>query len=285
LYSRNPAPGYLSYFEGADRLTDEFPRQYDLAILLDAGGPSQINRTLEKHQGRLAARPFVILDHHTTREPMPWTVTELVDDRFAATGELVAYLAEQYGWPINNDAANLLTPAILADTLGLTTKATTAGTVARVASLVRQGADLHGLNERRLAASALSPELLRLRAQLLLDAEWLLDDRLVVLTVSPEILKDYAKAYDPAALVFFDLQHVQGVQLVAVIKNYGTKIKLSMRANTPVADRIAEQFDGGGHPYAAAAAITGGDTMAVRAKVIELSKDLLPDAAIKHPHQ
>ncbi len=275
LYGQDPAPSYLSYFEGADRITDEFPDNYDLAVLVDTGGPSQINRTLEKYQGRLAARPFAILDHHTVREPLPFGAHEVIDPSFAATGQLIERIATVLKWKVSATAASLLVPAIMADTLGLTTTGTTAETVAAVARLVAQGANLHNINEARLAASALTPELLRLRAKLLLDAEWLLDDRLVVLTIDAATLKEYSKAYDPAALVFYDLQHVAGVQLVAAIKDYGAKVKLSMRSNAPIAGPIAMELGGGGHPHAAAAGLEAGSARHCRQRVIELAGKLL----------
>jgi nanoRNase/pAp phosphatase (c-di-AMP/oligoRNAs hydrolase) len=42
------------------------------------------------------------------------------------------------------------------------------------------------------------------------------------------------------------------VELVAVFKNYGTKINVPMRSTTGAAGPVAELLDGGGHPNAAA---------------------------------
>jgi phosphoesterase RecJ-like protein len=278
LYAKDPAPNYLSYFEGADRLTDEFPNHFDLTILVDAGGPTQIDRTLEKHQGALSSKPFVIIDHHSVRDALPFPTIDFIDNTAAATGEYLTQIATELNWPINAHAAALLTPAIMADTLGLTTTGTTAETIDAVALLVRAGANLSQLNDRRLAASALTPELLRLRAKLLLDAKFELDGRLVILDVSPDTLKTYSKDYDPAALVFFDLLHVKEVLLVAIIKDYGTKVKLSMRAKAPIAGRIAEQLGGGGHAHAAAAGLASGQVEHIRTTVRAMTKEYLADA-------
>lgn len=281
LYSKDPLPAYIDYFEGADRLVDELPKHFDFTILVDAGGPSQIGRTLEKYSGRLSAKPFVIIDHHASREPFPsgFTLTELIDDTAAATGQIVAAIAAALKWPISSTTASLIVPAIMADTLGLTNALTTADAIEVVAQMVRCGADMHTINQARLEAGALTPELLALRARMLSSIEFLLDGQLALLVIDPDTLKTYAKAYDPAALVFFDMQHVKGVKVAAAIKNYGTKVKLSLRANLPVAARVAETFGGGGHAHAAAAAIEAGDIGAIRTNVITtISKELAGDS-------
>src|SRR3954463_10950899 len=48
LYCRDEVPPYINYFPGVDRLVDELPNKYDLAILVDTGSAQQIGRTLEK---------------------------------------------------------------------------------------------------------------------------------------------------------------------------------------------------------------------------------------------
>jgi bifunctional oligoribonuclease and PAP phosphatase NrnA len=278
IYCQDEVPSYISYFEGADRVTDELPKKFDFTILVDTGGPQQIARTLEKHQSKLVAKPFVIIDHHGTREPLPFASIDIIDPAAAATGQLLVYIAGQLEWKINAEAAGLIVPAITADTLGMTTPNTTADTVQAVADMVRLGADLYALNQARLAAGALDPEILRLKGRLLQEVEFTLDGKLALLTVDPATLKEYAKRYDPAALVIYDMQHVRGVELAVVIRNYAPKIKLSLRANGPYAAPVAAAFGGGGHPQASGATIEAGQPGDIRAKVIDATKEVLANA-------
>ncbi len=283
LYCQDEVPPYINYFEGVDRLTDELPNKFDLAILVDTGGAQQVARTMEKHQGRLAAKPFVIIDHHATRTPLPFATIDIVDAQSAATGELLVKIATQLGWKLGAEAASLVVPAITADTLGLTTPSVRANTVHTVGTMVELGANLYELNQARLAAGAMDPDVLTLKGRLLQEVEFLLDGKLALLTVGPAILKDYAKRYDPAALVIYDMQHVRGVELAIVIRNYAPKLKLSLRANSPVAAPVAEAFGGGGHPQAAGATIETGQPEDIRAKVIEVTKEMLANAPVQHP--
>jgi phosphoesterase RecJ-like protein len=279
MYSKDDLPPYINYFEGADRLVEKFPNTYDVAILVDTGSPTQVDRTLEKHQGKLSSKPFVIIDHHGTRTPMPFATIDVIDPAAAATGELLVRVAGELGWPINAEAASYIVPAITADTLGLTTPNTSAATVQAVAEMVRLGANLYDLNRARLAAGAMDAEVLTLKGRLLQNVEFLLDGKLALLTVDPATLKEYAKRYDPAALVIYDMQHVRGVELAIVIRNYAPKLKLSLRANGPYAAPVAAAFDGGGHPQASGATIEAGQVEDVRAKIITVTKEVLANAA------
>ncbi|HSX02622.1 MAG TPA: DHH family phosphoesterase [Candidatus Saccharimonadia bacterium] len=279
LYCQDEVPPYINYFPGVDRLTDVLPNQFDLSILVDTGSPTQMQRTLEKHQGRLAAKPFVIIDHHGTRTPMPFAAIEVIDAQAAATGELLVRIAAELSWALNAEAASLVVPAIMSDTLGLATPSVTAATVQTVADMVRLGANLAAINDARLAAGALDPDVLQLKGRLLQQVEFLLDGRLALLMVDAPTLKEYAKRYDPSALVIYDMQHARGVQIAIVIRNYAPKLKLSLRANGPYAAPVAAEFGGGGHAQASGATIEAGQPDDIRAKVIAATQKVLDEAA------
>jgi phosphoesterase RecJ-like protein len=283
MYCQDPMPPYIDYFEGVDRISDDLPKKFDLTILVDTGGVQQIQRTLEKHQGRLAAKPFVIIDHHATREPLPFPTIDIIDPESAAAGELLVKISHQLGWTINAEAAGLIVAAIMSDTLGLTTPSTQPHTIHTVADMADLGADLYALNQARIEAGALDQDVFALKGKLLQQVEFLLDGKLALLTVDPATLKAYAKRYDPSALVIYDMQHVRGVELAVVIRDYHPKIKLSLRANSAVAAPVASEFGGGGHPQAAGATVEAGDPADIRAKVIAATEKALADETLQHP--
>jgi phosphoesterase RecJ-like protein len=280
LYSEDQLPPYINYFPGADRLDPIFPKQFDIAILVDCGSPSQITRTLEKHQGRLASKPFVIIDHHAARTAMPFPTIDLIVAEVGSTGELLVQLAEQLKWKLNADIASLVIPSIMADTLGLTTPNVTADTIETVAKMVRLGANLAELNKARLEAGAMDSDILTLKGKILQNVTYHCEGKLALVTIEPEDLKEYAKRYDPSALVIFDMQHVRGVEIAVVIRNYAPKLKLSFRSNRPLASDVAKGFDGGGHPQAAGATVEAGNPADVSAKVIAITTELLAHETI-----
>lgn len=287
MYCEDAVPNYISYFEGADRVLHDFPKAFDLTIIVDTGGPQSIGRTLEKYQGRLTKKPIAIIDHHPNREPMPFPLLEVIDPTATSTCDLLLAITEQTGWKVNAEAANLMVPGILADTRNLSIATVSARDFETMAKLIHLGADVHKAHEQYRAASKLEPELLELKGRLLMRAEFLADGKIAVVVVTPEELKKYAEIHDPADLVIYELQNAIGVQVGVVIRHYGgqsNKIKVSTRANIPVAAKACQDFGGGGHDRAAGCQINDTPIAEVKANFIKSLTGHISDyEAVQHP--
>lgn len=278
LYCRDQVPNYISYFEGADRVSDSFPDKFDLTIIVDTGGPQALSRTLEKYQGRLTKKPIAIIDHHPNRESLPFPTHEVIDKTSTSTCEVIITIAEQLNWAINRDAANLLVPGILADTRNLSIATVGAGTFRTMAKLIELGADVYKIHEDYRASDRLTIELLQLKGRLLSRIELYAEGKIALVAVTPEELKQYAELHDPADLIIYELQNALGVEVAVVMRHYGgeaNKIKISTRATMPVAAKACMDFGGGGHDRAAGCQIN--DTPLAEAKanfVTSLSKHI-----------
>ncbi len=280
MYCQDEVPPYIRILDGWDRVQHDLPNHFDFTILVDCGGPQQIQRTLDKHQSKLTAKPFLILDHHASRSPMPFETIDVIDPGSAATGELVVKISQEFGWDINVAAGMVIVPAIMADTLGLSTPTTTADTVQAVADMVKIGVDLTELRRRREIAEALEPEISNLKGQLLQRVEYAANGQIATVIVTPEELAKYADIHDPADLVSQEIRRIKGVKIAAVLRNYnssihGNKIKISMRANLPIAARAAQHFNGGGHAQAAGCTIEGRPVEDVKNELVEVITGLL----------
>jgi bifunctional oligoribonuclease and PAP phosphatase NrnA len=271
LYSyREPEP-YLRTLEGWDRVSQSFPKQFDLTILVDTGAPALIKSALEHHFTPLTSKPFVIIDHHTSRQPFGFEVIEIVTEAVAAS-ELITQLALDLEWPVNTLSANKLASALLSDSLGLTTSGTTSHSVAMLAELTARGANLHELYKAKREASALTPDLLHLKGKLLQSVEFHADGALAVAEITPDMVARYKDVAEPYTLILSEMQWTKAVELVAVFKNYGTKINVPLRSTTQAAAPIAEHFGGGGHPNAAAYRTK---TLNIRAEIEELERTFI----------
>jgi nanoRNase/pAp phosphatase (c-di-AMP/oligoRNAs hydrolase) len=83
------------------------------------------------------------------------------------------------------------------------------------------------------------------------------------------------------------MQWTKGVELVAVFKNYGTKINVPLRSTTGIANIIAERFDGGGHPNAAAYRCKGTEIRTEIDLLVKTCHDYFgekTDATTQHTH-
>ena len=265
---KEPEP-YLRGNEGWDRVSQSWPKQYDFTILVDTGSPALIKATLEHYHSELVSKPVVIIDHHyLSRTDFGFPTIDIIAQDCAAA-ETVTQICLDLGWPINEQAAAKLATAILSDSLNLTTPYTTAHSVEMLAELVRDGANLHNLYRQKRELSALSPELLHLKGQLLSSVEFFCDGKLALTEIPPEMVHRYKDVYEPYSLVLNEMQWVKGVELVAIFKNYGTKINVPLRSGTGVASQVAERFGGGGHASASAYRCATTDYPAEKQKLID----------------
>jgi phosphoesterase RecJ-like protein len=274
MYSYKEPEPYLHFLEGWDRVSQTLPKHFDLVILVDTGSPALIKSALEHHFTALTTKPFIIIDHHVSRQSFGFDVIEIVEEA-VATAELITRLASRFQWAINPRAAQNLASALLADSLGLTTSGTTAASVAALAELTASGAELYELSKARREAAAITPDLLKLKGKLLQSVEFYLEDRLAIAEITPDMVAKYKDVAEPYTLILSDIQWTKGVQLVAVFKNYGTKINVPMRSTTGAAGPVAELLGGGGHPNAAAFRCTGSDVRTQIELLIKTYQDYL----------
>ncbi len=288
MYCQDPVPEYIRFMAGWDRVTDAFPKQFDLTILVDAGDPQMIARTLEKHQSSITKKPFVVIDHHSSRKSMPFESLELIDSTSAANCEYLFKIAGELKWPVNAATADILIGGIAADTRNMVNPNTTADTIETVAKLVRLGGDTNRVYVKFKDTESPDPDIINFKGRLLQRVEFLHDNKIAIVTVPPEELKLFADRYDPAALIGPELQYIRGVAIAAVMRDYkssihGNKIKVSFRSRLEIAARAAEHFGGGGHPQAAGCTITGQPIEEAKKAVIKvLAKLVDEDETLQH---
>jgi phosphoesterase RecJ-like protein len=284
LYSYKEPEPYLRFMEGWDRVAQDLPKTFDLVVLVDTGSPALIKSALEHHFTELTATPMVVIDHHVSRQEFGFDTVEIVEEA-VATAELLTRIALALEWPINERAAAKLASALLADSLGLTTSGTTAKSVQVLAELTARGANLYDLHKSRREAGAVTSDLLHLKGRLLQSVQFHLDGRLAIAEITPDMVAKYKDIAEPYTLILSDIQWTKGVELVAVFKNYGTKINVPLRSTTQAAGPVAELLGGGGHPNAAAYRCKSPDIRAEIDLLIKTYQDYLnanTDSSLQH---
>jgi phosphoesterase RecJ-like protein len=97
-------------------------------------------------------------------------------------------------------------------------------------------------------------EIIAYKGRLLQRIEYFADNQLAIVTVPWDEIQKYSPLYNPAVLVLEELRVADGVKLSVVLKLYPDgKITGKLRSNhgSPIAGKLAEHFDGGGHASAA----------------------------------
>ncbi len=253
LYCPVDIPKYLRYFPGWDRVSQSFDTSADLVIIVDTSADVLLTKVLETPGVRsfLESHPALVIDHHTTKSTLSFGVTELFDEAIS-TSEIIYKLAKDAEWQINQQAAEHMLGAQLADSLGLSIQTVGAENYRIAADLTELGAHVGTIEERRREYMKKSPEILAYKGTLINRIEYLLDGKLALVHIPWEDIQAYSDQYNPSVLVLDEMRLVEGVDVACAIKTYPDgKLTGKLRSNLPVSEQIAGYFGGGGHPYAA----------------------------------
>ena len=253
LYCGVDLPSYLQYLPGWDRVQRDLPKQFDTVIIVDTSSLTLLDQ-LNKHQqiGWLAAKPVIVIDHHDTPSSIEFAAVT-INPPAAATAEIIYEVAKQLGWNLSNIAKDMIAMGILSDSLGLVSDNASARTVAIMAELVDAGVSLAKLDNARRQTMRREPELIHYKGRLLQRVEFYLDNKIAMLTIPWAEIEKYSPLYNPPMLVLDDMRLGKGTEIAVAFKIYQdgrltAKIRTNYRFG--VADKLAEHFGGGGHPYA-----------------------------------
>jgi phosphoesterase RecJ-like protein len=254
MYCGVDIPSYLSYMPGSSRVVNEIPKQFDLSIIVDTSSDAlleQLNKTGAKSW--LATRQSIIIDHHATAPTISFA-SIVCNHPAVATAEVIFELARQLNWPLSTSASEFLAMAILSDSLGLTSEATSARSIHIIGELVEHGVRLAELENARRETMRRESELIHYKGRLLQRVEFYSDERIAMVTIPYDEIVKYSPLYNPPMLVLDDMRLAKKTLIAIAFKTYQEgKITAKIRCNFGygIGDKLAEHFGGGGHQYAA----------------------------------
>lgn len=254
LFCQIEIPKYMHYIKGWDRVTNEWPVDADIAIIVDTTSKTLLVKTLDLPGVRsfLESHPVIVIDHHHTVESDLPFEHQLITDEAAASSEVIYQIANGLGWSINATAAENMLVAILSDSLGLTTPSTTAQTYEVAAKMVALGASPSEIESRRREYMKKPADILEYKGRLIGRIEYALSGKLATVHIPWEDIEEYSDRYNPSVLVIDEMRLVEGVEVAVALKTYPDgKVTGKIRSNLPVAHIVAGFFGGGGHGYSA----------------------------------
>lgn len=255
LYCPVDIPKYLHYFTDWSRVTHDFDFKTDGYIIVDTAAEVLLSKLLDDSaiRNRLYSTPVFVIDHHETPDNLNFPHESIIEERPACT-EIIYRIAKDLKLEVTQETAEVIFQGILSDTLGLTSATVTAETFEIAAELTRLGANISVLEDKRREYMKKSPRILDYKAELIKRIEYFLDGKLSVVHIPWEDIREYSDEYNPNVLILEEMRLVEGVEVAIAIKTYPDgKLtgKIRCSTNSPIADRIAGYFGGGGHPYAA----------------------------------
>lgn len=272
-------PAHLRYLSGWDRVQKDIPTDADATIVVD--NSSETLFEYFENAGSLSwlkAKPLAVIDHHTSTSGISYASVSIIEEA-VATSELLFRIAAELDWPLPVDACEMMAVSIMSDSLGLTTDATTAESFRVMAALVEKGVSLAKLEQARRELMRKEPELIPYKGELLQRVEFAVDGKLATITIPWKEIEKYSPLYNPTMLVIDDMRMTVGVAVAVGYKVYNDgKITAKIRCNYghAIADKLAQEFGGGGHPYAAGFKIQDGRKLDdLKAEVIKKVRELL----------
>ena len=237
----------FQHLAGSQLIQKSFTTNCDLYISVDCAD-------LKRSRGLPENSHFDInIDHHITNEK--FATLNLVVPEAVATCAVLAELIPQLGIQIDQEIANALLSGIVSDSIGFRTSNTNTQALKISAALMEAGADLFSLYNKALvdrpfnAAKYWGFALTRMQKK----------DGVVWTSLTLEDRKNSGYKLDDDADLTNLLSSIEETQIsVLFVEQSSTKTKISWRSVPGVnVSVLAAEFNGGGHPAAAGAELTG----------------------------
>jgi bifunctional oligoribonuclease and PAP phosphatase NrnA len=283
-------PAHLKYLSGWDRVVKDIPHQFDASIIVDCSTRTLLETADKTGQlAWIAAKPCIVIDHHSTEATIDFAKVLINQSQAVSTGEIIYELAKELDWKLDLHAMTMIAVSILSDSLGLMSEGTSARSIHIIAELVEGGVNLAGLETKRRELMRKSVELTRYKGLLLQRVEYFSDDRVATITIPWDEIEKYSNAYNPSMLVLDDMRMTENTDVAIAFKEYkDRRVTGKIRANygVNIANKIAEHFGGGGHPYAAGFKVLDGRPLhEIKSECIKVATELLDNLKQETPDE
>ena len=160
-------------------------------------------------------------------------------------------------------------------------QATTPKSIRTIAEIVDRGVNLPEIDNARRELMRKSPALVRYKGDLLNRIEYSQDNLVATVVIPWDEIEKYSHQYNPSMLVLDDMRLTEGTAVAIAFKTYPNgRVTGKIRANygSAVANKLAEHFGGGGHPYAAGFKIASTDDFnKLKNECIEVASKLIKE--------
>jgi len=268
VWNEDPVPDKLAFLD-PDRIVAR-PRRgmtFDCVIATDCASFERLGSVGEHVADR---RLLINIDHHqsnTRYGDINW-----VSGNQPSTGELIFRLLEAANWSVTPAIANCLFTAVSTDTGSFQYPTTRPGTYYVAGKLVERGADLALICDEVYQSYPLSR--VRLLRHVYNNFRLVHDNRIAYFWVKKRDYSRTGAAPDDSEGLIDHIRDIEPVVVACMFEEIEPEqIRISLRSKCSqvnVSD-VAKLFNGGGHPAAAGARITG-KPISVQRRVINAVK-------------
>ena len=249
VYNKDKPPQKFRFLPNCEIISDVPPNEkFDVLTLTDC---SNLQRPAIENLNKFASK-IVNIDHH--RDNTMFGDVNCVDVNSAATCRIMYEFFIENGINIDSDMANCLFAGILTDTSGFQFNNADGSLYPVANDLIKHGADNTVLFKKLFAQNSLAA--LKIRAKIWETLEFYANDKISVISMPKNLLSEYGEDSSATEGMSNSAMNCENVEVGVFVKYDDSETRVSLRSagNVDVGG-IAEQFDGGGHKFAAGCTI------------------------------
>ncbi len=251
VYAVGDAPGFYGFVEGSE--VDEIPdSKYEkaLAVILDCGGVNMVNDERYK-----LAKKTVRIDHHLFTGA--FADVEVIDSSYESCCGMVAHLAMESGFKLNEIAAKALYTGLVTDSGRFRYDATTSRTFTLAAFLLQIPFDVTGIY-RPLYADTYESK--KLKAQFVLKIQFTSNNVAYIYTTKEEFDRLGADLFTVSRGMVNTMADMKNVNIWCNFTETDKGVLCELRSSLYNINPIAVKYGGGGHAKASGATVADRET-------------------------
>ncbi|MCL2521425.1 MAG: bifunctional oligoribonuclease/PAP phosphatase NrnA [Erysipelotrichales bacterium] len=243
---------YVNFLGEIDKLFDQ-DFKGALAIVVDTALKSRISEPRYE-----LCQEIVKIDHHPAVDN--YGTINYVDENAAACAEIIAefYYKYQKRLKLNLEGAQALYVGLITDTGRFRYAAVKKKTFLLAGEMLEFGLDNQKI-DYLLNTEKLSQ--FQYKAHLYNNYKFI-EEGFIYLTVTQQTIKDFQVTDEEAAAMVNIIGGIKGFPIWALIIEYPDEIRVRLRSNGPIINKLAEKYQGGGHPLASGAKLDSFEQLA-----------------------
>lgn len=253
-------PQNLDFIERFDKITDQFPKFYDLIISVDCGSSKRLGFEFDREI------PLINFDHHASNDS--FGTINLVDPMKSSTAEIVYDFFRHNGLYITEKSATALYVGIYDDSLAFSLNRCDELTFDKVNHLVEFGASPSDIANKMRRRDSLAKY--RIIPKVLESLELYSEGKVATIYAKQEWFKQtgaHNRDCEDALNMIMSMAIVRVAFFVRIV-NGVSRISLRSKGKINVS-KVAQTFGGGGHFNAAGCTIDSLDIEDVRKKILK----------------
>jgi len=235
-------PSNLDFINKFDKITNQMPKSFDLAICVDCGAKSRMGFELP------SGIPLINIDHHKSNDN--FGTINIVNHYKSSTAEVLYDFFKYNGLYITKDIATALYVGIYDDSLGFTISRCDEMTFEKINFLVKCGAQPALIADKLIRRDSLAKY--RVLPKVLESLELFDEGQVAVIHVLPQWLKETGASTVDCEVALNMISNIAIVKIAIFLRIVNGNVRASIRSKGDIdVSLIAQIFGGGGHVNAA----------------------------------